>query len=67
MSDEIRAAGETHLRLALAGTATRRFSRDSSSFKDGKANLANPRIDADDLDVRLKFAADSVAIEKLTG
>jgi outer membrane protein assembly complex protein YaeT len=67
MSEQIRAAGETRLELALAGTANAPLFSGFLELQDGKATLANPRIDADDLDVRLKFAADSLAIENLTG
>jgi outer membrane protein assembly complex protein YaeT len=67
MSQDLRAVGETRLGLALAGTVEAPLFSGFLELQDGKATLANPRIDGDDLDIRLKFRPDSVAIEKLTG
>src|SRR5262249_44966146 len=67
MSQDLRAVGDTQLRLTLAGTGAAPLFSGFLELKNGKANLVNPRVDADDLDVRLKVGPDSVVIERLTG
>jgi outer membrane protein assembly complex protein YaeT len=66
-SPDIRARGATTLHAALSGTAANPRARGFIELADGQVSIADPRIGADGLNLRVNLDGDTATLARLEG